>query len=827
MIPQTDGRGAEMKMMLECSRNATTMLAGVLLILGFVYIPVVSAQDGVDALFPGQVLPTGLEDRLRSNDNRIAIGDLDGDGDLDLVTPNDRADSVSVLLSNGDGTFADEVLYETGDRPEWVSLGDLDGDGVLEIVVANSGGGSSEDYLSIYHGNGDGTFGFQIQVSLGVGSPDHIYIALGDLDNNGGLDIVVANAGGGGIGMFSGNGDGTFNQFTQLVPVVEYGEIALADLSNDGILDIVALDFEDDNVVVLLGRGDGSIESQILINVAGNLGRYSSVCDLNADGNLDVIVARSVVQPSGSANRETIILFSNGDGTLTVSSPLPGIRNSTFTHGDLDNDGDIDLLVSDSSTDDLVSMFNSGDGSFTVGDRYPVAGIPSSMVLRDLDDDGFLDLAASGAGRAAQGGVHGILVSLNHGDGTFESVNRVESDVSSLSSVLLVDIENDQNLDLVMVSSQDDSVFVKSGNGDGTFGAPNVYIVGGAPSKASAADLDSDGDQDLVITNAQTDDTSVLLNNGDGTFAPHFLYTVGESPSDVNLGDLDGDSDVDIVVTNSVTDDLSILLNNGDGTFSAETRYQVSALGIEARHLVGLSLGDLDSDSDLDIVVGDRSRDIVFVLINSGDATFTSSDQAFPVGEEPIALAIGDLDDDGVLDLAATTRVHLETSVLIGNGDGTFRPATSLSRPSWWGTGISFGDFDKDGDLDIAFSDGRILFNDGFAGFHQTGGFMVVDTPQFIVFGDLNSDGYLDRIVTNADANDDPQSTLQIDLNKLGNAKHCPADLNTDGVLDFKDVTAFIAAFNAQDPSADFTDDGSFDIFDVFAFINAFNAGCP
>jgi hypothetical protein len=73
----------------------------------------------------------------------VAVGDLDGDGDLDLTTANFGTDAVSVLLGNGDGTFAPQVTYPAGDGPVSVAVGDLDGDGDLDLTSANTGGSVS------------------------------------------------------------------------------------------------------------------------------------------------------------------------------------------------------------------------------------------------------------------------------------------------------------------------------------------------------------------------------------------------------------------------------------------------------------------------------------------------------------------------------------------------------------------------------------------------------------------------------------------------------------------------------------------------------------
>jgi hypothetical protein len=117
----------------------------------------------------------------------IAIGDLDGDDDVDLAVANSWSDTVSVFLGNGDGTFQSAVDYGAGEGPESIAIGDLDGDDDLDLAVANSW----SDTVSVFLGNGDGTF--QSAVDYGAGD-EPFSIAIGDLDGDDDLDLAVANS---------------------------------------------------------------------------------------------------------------------------------------------------------------------------------------------------------------------------------------------------------------------------------------------------------------------------------------------------------------------------------------------------------------------------------------------------------------------------------------------------------------------------------------------------------------------------------------------------------------------------------------------------------
>jgi hypothetical protein len=179
----------------------------------------------------------------------VAIGDLDGDGALDLAVPNWWSSTVSVLLGTGDGTFQSPFNYGAGYRPCSVEIGDLDGDGAPDLAVANW----SSYNVSVLLGNGDGTFRSAVHYGAGEGPYS---IAIGDLDGDGAPDLAVANEGrlytSGNVSALLGNGDGTFQS------AINYGagdrpySVAIGDLDGDGALDLAVANLLSDNVSVLI-----------------------------------------------------------------------------------------------------------------------------------------------------------------------------------------------------------------------------------------------------------------------------------------------------------------------------------------------------------------------------------------------------------------------------------------------------------------------------------------------------------------------------------------------------------------------------------------------
>jgi len=242
------------------------------------------------------------------------------------------------------------------------------------------------------------------------------------------------------------------------------------------------------------------------------------------------------------------------DSSLTYDA---GNSPYSVCAGDLDGDGDLDLVVANYYDNNVSVLFNNGDGTYAAAVNYGVGNRPCSVCAGDLDGDNDLDLAVANIS------LDNVSVLLNNGDGTYAAAVNYNTDDGAIS-VCAGDLDGDGDLDLAVANTYHYNVSVLLNNGDGTYAAAVDYTTGADPISVCAGDLDGDNDLDLAVANYWDNNISVLLNNGDGAYAAAVNYGAGDYPISVCAGDLDGDNDLDLAVANSESDNVSVLLNLSD-----------------------------------------------------------------------------------------------------------------------------------------------------------------------------------------------------------------------------------------------------------------------
>jgi hypothetical protein len=310
----------------------------------------------------------------------VALGDVNDDGRLDIITANRDSSTVSVLLGNGNGTFQTQTTFATGSSPRSVALGDVNGDGRLDIITANNNG----DNASVLLGNGNGTFKNQTTVSTGSTGSNPRAVALGDMNGDGKLDIITANTGNASASVLLGNGDGTFAAQPTFATGSNPRSVTVGDVNGDGKLDIITGNFAGNSVSmllgsvsVLLGNGNGTFAAQATFET--NRPYSVSLGDLNGDGRLDIITA-------SYSSDTTRVLLGNGNGTFAAEvSFAAGDGPLSVALGDLNGDGRLDITTANSSSGDASVLLNSL--AFT-GQTATVIDTPSIIALTSTNSEG-------------------------------------------------------------------------------------------------------------------------------------------------------------------------------------------------------------------------------------------------------------------------------------------------------------------------------------------------------------------------------------------------------------------------------------------------------
>ncbi len=327
----------------------------------------------------------------------------------------------------------------------------------------------------------------------------------------------------------------------------------------------------------------------------------------------------------------------------------------------------------------------------------------------------------------------------------FVEIDRLDTDSPSRPyGGIGSDLDGDGYLDLTTVNEDTDDlrVFMNTADGSGLFEdfLQPTPGTGNVPSPSEPADFDGDGDVDVVVGNTQGDSISILLGNGDGTFGPEQRITFGGNPRGVAVLDVDGDGDLDVAATDRTNDLIIVLRNDGAGVFG-----NPSTFGTGTAEEWALAAGDMSNDGILDLVVGGRAAQRVYVYLGAGDGSFTLSDDEF--SGSTWMLVLGDVDADGNLDVSVANGTSNTGSILLGDGAGGLAAAQTHTVDPW-PLATDLGDLDGDGDLDWMLAsfggDWTLLVNDGAGSFTFDREITALDAASCSLMMDTDNDGDLD-----------------------------------------------------------------------------------
>jgi hypothetical protein len=295
------------------------------------------------------------------NPQSVVVGDVDGDGDLDLLTANDLLNgTVSVRLNDGRGNFSVPTTNPepaVGNHPTDIAVGDIDKDGDLDLLTANAGTST----VSVRLNDGRGSFAAPATNPEPAVGNFPVSVTVGDVDGDGDLDLVTANRGGFTVSICLNDGRGSFSApATNANPAVGNTPLSveMGDVDGDGDLDLLTANYGDNTVSVRLNDGRGSFSAPAINPnpTVGDSPTSVTVGDVDSDGDLDLLTAN--YNYSGTVS----VRLNNGRGSFSapVINPEPTVGSfpTSVTVGDVDGDGDLDLLAANAFSETVSVRLN-------------------------------------------------------------------------------------------------------------------------------------------------------------------------------------------------------------------------------------------------------------------------------------------------------------------------------------------------------------------------------------------------------------------------------------------------------------------------------------
>lgn len=590
----------------------------------------------------------------------FSVIDVDGDAENDIVlSAGGSEDRIMMFKNSGGGTFNTPInLASFIDGANSLRAADIDDDGDVDLFFASS----LNNTIYWLENVGDGAFSELKVLTREVDTP--LGLTIADLNEDGDLDVASASRLDNKIAWY-GNGDVVLELAVSTTSInvgPEEGQTAI-DVTNEGSGPL--------NWEVRVTKGlfisatpSGSDEQDLIIYYSDNLSgqERTGEVEIFIEGDDSSPIAITITQ----SPFEEVVLYNQERMIIDRDISIRAISAA-----DLDGDGFLDVIATARNTagnneGDVVWYRNDGLGNFGEPNLLSLLNYAEVVSTGDIDRDGDIDVIATSTAMGK------IIWFENDGSGNFSEEILISTESENTVSLELVDFDGDGDLDLLtgddLYNGFDISWF--RNNGFGEFSQQTIIASDIRPAIARAADFNGDGELDVVATTTYGDIINLYFNEGNENFgvATQLLESPGLNPRFVLPYDFDEDGDIDILVGADYFPRFFWFKNDGTGSFGSQITISSSSGGIS-----GIIVSDLDADGDLDVATTSTFRNTVNWYTNEGDLTFYSF-SAFSDGslQVPHSLIVGDFDGDQDLDLLAGAR---------GNGKISWFPNITNSIP--------------------------------------------------------------------------------------------------------------------------------------------------
>lgn len=562
--------------------------------------------------------------------NKMQIIDVDSDDDLDILI------STITYLSffentNGNGNFTEHLIAGSHTSSST---------SVANFIAKNVDNEPNPEIVTVVNGM---LKCIKINTPFSITTLDNITsnafsdtFNISDIDGDGFQDIVTSYNNGNNKKLHwfkNTSGIGTFGSAQDLVnlPNVQSSNsngndekraIEIVDFDNDNLPDIVHFDSNTTDVNWYKNMGNGTFTMQQLLTSTNQNTRDVKIIDANNDGFKDILLT--------VRGEDKIVWYKNNNGTgnfdpenfITHIAYYP----NSVDFGDIDNDGDYDI-VSSSSTDSKIAWYKNTDGLGNFNEPQKIISqgtINTNAILGDIDNDGDLDVV--GFNFYQDNGDFSTIAWSENSDGlgNFTTQHLVVSNNEQILKIKLVDIDSDNDLDIIC-ASHNNIISLYKNNGNGTFASQVVfstYTNGLYLLDMFITDIDNDNDNDVIVSFNGNEIAWYENSDGLGNLTTkHVIVPSMHYPISIFATDIDGDNLKEIIFCNRFQNKIGYFKNLGSGNFDT-TQTLITVTGL--LHPSICMAQDIDNDGDNDLIFDNETGSKLFYLLNDGLANFST-----------------------------------------------------------------------------------------------------------------------------------------------------------------------------------------------------------